>query len=140
MMVRNLRAIHFVNDQIGFAVGSFGGDSIYTGTSVVKTTDGGASWQRVAFEAEGQTIFGHFYGVFFTDADHGWVVGDLPQGGQSYSAVFRTNDGGRSWYRQRGPIGAFQYRKLTEVGFVDGNHGVIVGDGGLIVHTSNGGD
>jgi photosystem II stability/assembly factor-like uncharacterized protein len=138
-VVRNLRAIHFVNDQIGFAVGSFGSGSINTGSCVVKTTDGGASWQRVAFEAEGQTIFGHYYGVFFADAENGWVVGDLPQGGQSYGAVFRTTNGGSSWRRQKGPTGAFQYRKLTAVGFVDGDHGVIVGDKGLIVHTSNGG-
>jgi photosystem II stability/assembly factor-like uncharacterized protein len=138
-LVRDLRAIHFVNDQIGFAVGSFGSGSTNTGSCVVKTTDGGASWQRVAFEAEGQTIFGHYYGVFFADAENGWVVGDLPQGGQSYGAVFRTTNGGSSWRRQKGPTGAFQYRKLTAVGFVDGDHGVIVGDGGLIVHTSNGG-
>jgi photosystem II stability/assembly factor-like uncharacterized protein len=138
-LVRNLRGIHFVNDQIGFAVGSFGAGSIYEGTCVVKTTDGGASWQRVAFEAEGQPIFGHYYGVFFADENNGWVVGDLPQGGQSYGAVFRTSNGGSSWRRQKGPIGAFQYRKLNAVGFVDGNHGVIIGDKGLIVHTSNGG-
>jgi photosystem II stability/assembly factor-like uncharacterized protein len=138
-VVRNLRAVHFVNDQIGFAVGSFGSGSIDTGSCVVKTTDGGASWHRVAFETEGQTIFGHYYGAFFADAENGWVVGDLPQGGQSYGAVFRTNDGGSSWRRQKGPIGAFQYRKLRAVGFVDDNHGVIVGDKGLIVHTSNGG-
>lgn len=73
--------MHFVNDQIGFAVGSFGSGSLDTGSCVVKTTDGGASWHRVAFEAEGQTIFGHYYGVFFADAENGWVVGDLPQGG-----------------------------------------------------------
>lgn len=139
-LVRNLRAIYCVNDQIGFAVGSFGSGSINTGSCVVKTTDGGASWNRVAFETEGQTIFGHYYGVFFADADHGWVVGDLPQGGQSYGAVFYTNNGGNSWRRQRGPVGVFQYRKLRAVSFVDGNHGVIMGNNGLIVHTSNGGD
>ena len=138
-LVRDLRAVHFVNEQIGFAVGSFGSGSINTGSCVVKTADGGASWQRVAFETEGQTIFGHYYGVFFADADNGWVIGDLPQGGQSYGAVFSTDNGGSSWRRQEGPTGAFEYRKLRAVGFVDRNHGVIVGDQGLIVHTSNGG-
>ena len=138
-LIRNLRAIHFLNSQIGYAVGSYGSGTTSTGSCVVKTTDGGTSWLRVAFEAEGQTIFGHYYGVFFADEDNGWVVGDRPQGGESYGAVFYTDDGGGSWRRQKGPVGAFQYRKLRAVAFVDGENGVIVGDKGLIVHTSNGG-
>jgi photosystem II stability/assembly factor-like uncharacterized protein len=65
---------------------------------MVRTVDGGASWQ-------GWDMSGHatlLVDTYFTDADHGWVVGGLatvPDPGRKdvHAVVLRTEDGGRTW-------------------------------------------
>ncbi|MCS7046425.1 MAG: YCF48-related protein, partial [Gemmataceae bacterium] len=59
------------------------------GTVVLRSSDGGASWQR---HATGQPL--PLHGVFFLDEHRGWAVGDL-------GTILATTDGGRSWTVQR---------------------------------------
>jgi photosystem II stability/assembly factor-like uncharacterized protein len=66
-------------------------------------------------------------GVWFTDVQNGWVVGDA---GTSIS----TNDGGQSWNSV-----FLTVEDLQAVAFADQNLGLIVGDNGLILRTTNGG-
>lgn len=47
------------------------------------TSDGGDSWQAAS------GLLGTAYTPFFVDTQHGWAT--------AYSAVYRTDDGGRSW-------------------------------------------
>jgi photosystem II stability/assembly factor-like uncharacterized protein len=78
-----LRCVFFINQNNGYAV-SEGGD-------ILATTNSGYTWST-------QETFSsyEFRGVFFTDINHGWVVGEylgLPHA----AAVFVTENGGSTW-------------------------------------------
>jgi photosystem II stability/assembly factor-like uncharacterized protein len=68
--------------------------------------------------------------VVFTDASHGWAVGDL-------GAIVHTSDGGATWNGQ--DSGLTDGTMLSSVVFTDPSHGWAVGDGGTVIHTTNGG-
>jgi len=40
------------------------------------------------------------FGVYFTDSNHGWIVGGTP--GSQEAVVLRTTDGGSTWSRGAG--------------------------------------
>lgn len=114
-----LRHVHFVNTQVGWAVGSNG--------TVLKSTDGGQSWVQ-------QTVNNSalFIGCFFIDQNTGWIGGDL--------GVYKTTDGGATWNQQVGPMG------ITKLYFINATTGWAVGgvDGstpyvGDIYKTTDGG-
>lgn len=64
--------------------------------------------------------------VVFTDADHGFAVGQ-------YGTVLRTSDGGSTWIG-----GAVASSYLQDLIFV-GDLGIAVGNGGVIIRTPDGG-
>lgn len=71
------------------------------------------------------------------DGAHGWAVGRLSYGGARLSCVVRMTGGG-AW--ERIPF-AFEESALPNgVAFADATHGWIVGEGGVILATTNGGD
>ncbi len=107
----------FTDVNTGWAVG--------IGGTILKTTDGGASW---ASQISGTNY--NLWGVDFVDADHGWAVGD-------YGTVIYTTDGGATWNTQSLPSSP-AYPMLEDVSFYNGNAGVITG-GGYGYYTSNGG-
>ena len=57
-----------------------------------RTTDGGASWSRVAAPSAGWTYLG------FTDATHGVALGNFGTGGRQDSRLYYTTDGGASYH------------------------------------------
>jgi photosystem II stability/assembly factor-like uncharacterized protein len=78
---------HFINSKEGWAVG----DS----SSVLRTTDGGASWERI-WDSGGQP----YNSASFTDSRNGWVV--------NYSwavKLLHTYDGGVNWTPQLNTAG-----------------------------------
>ena len=70
---------------------------------------------------------GDLRGVWFTDANTGWIAGSI--------GLLHTTDGGHTWTATPGMGG---YR-LNAVQFTDALHGWVVGDGGVILHTADGG-
>jgi photosystem II stability/assembly factor-like uncharacterized protein/putative cell wall-binding protein len=130
-----LGAAAFVDTTHGWAVG--GGFDVYSspGTwgTILHTADGGVTWSR-----QGSGTTNWLDGVAFTDASHGWAVGD---GG----TIIHTGDGGVHWSPQASGSSAF----LNDVVFTDASHGWVVGTGGTtfegqelpcaILHTRNGG-
>lgn len=74
-----LTSIHFIDNNVGFAVGH---DAV-----ILKTTDGGASWTLKYAERRGEDPL---FGIYFTDANNGIAVG-------AFSKVMETTDGGESW-------------------------------------------
>ena len=74
-----LTAVHFHDDQLGWAVGH---DAV-----IVRTRDGGESWELLHFAPEEERPF---LDVWFRDADNGFVIG-------AYGYFLKTEDGGDSW-------------------------------------------
>ncbi|WP_422460704.1 YCF48-related protein [Endozoicomonas sp. ALB115] len=74
-----LTAVHFPSETIGYAVGH---DAI-----VLKTEDGGETWQQVYVDREATVPL---LDVWFSDSLHGFAVG-------AYGYIIETVDGGRSW-------------------------------------------
>lgn len=173
--------MQFVDEDTGFAVsrGSEFGQPQTWFVRVLRTTDGGATWEEVFFE-ERETFIGlnavsvpdagtivaagwnlvlrsedggdtwteqdtksertSFNSVFFTDADHGVLVGDRRIAGDEdpgVHLVLTTNDGGATWTDVAPATDGVEI--LVDVAFGDADHGVTTARGGEILRTSDGG-
>ena len=142
---KSLKGIHFVNENQGWIV------TYNTPTSsatdgypgyIYRTTDGGETW-----EAQFMTETALF-DLHFIDEEIGWVVGDR-------RSVFATTDSGETWkfvtdgsdQRHKSSYGQPEYLgneplhtfTLYDLDFTDSQNGWIVGDLGVILHTSSGG-
>ena len=120
-----IQSIEFVNQFTGWAVG---GDSGWGGTTdgiILKTTDGGETWEIK------QNLQTPLTDMDFINEYKGWAVG-------RNGLIKATSSGGESWVTQNGPIGG----TLTSVCFTDENNGWIVSmsNFGEIIHTTNGGN
>ena len=117
--------IHFINPLEGWAVGYSG---VYPDIGVLsyifRTTDGGLTWESQIHPTK---YYSKARSVYFTDRDHGWVVG-TDFGG----TILYTSNGGALWETVNFPADHNLYR----VEFMGRNRGWIVGDGGSILHTS----
>jgi len=121
--------VAFPDPQHGFICGEFG--------TLLVTSDGGATWMRQTAPTE-KTLFG----VYFTTPDRGWVVG-------IDGLVLRTEDAGRTWEVQHGHpevsgVEDISFRDaLKNPGMyavrVEGDYGVVVGDVGMVLTSSDGG-
>ncbi|GAB3156077.1 oxidoreductase [Micromonospora sonneratiae] len=78
-----LRGLAPINDRVAWASGS--------GGTVLRTVDGGATWQQVGPDVE-PTL--QFRDIEAFDADHA-VILSIGAGGES--RIYRTSDGGQSW-------------------------------------------
>ncbi len=112
-----LVAIHFVNENIGFMLNSSGG--------IIKTTDGGNTWTSVL---AAENVFGdYFTDLYFETELIGYKIGQA-------GTVKKTLDGGLTWGTQSFPT----VQNLNRIIPVD-NKVLIVGNGGTVAFTSNGG-
>ena len=116
-----LRDVFFISDTTGWVCS---GNS--DGTLLVfKTTDGGTIWTSAS---TGLTSERTYYGIFFTDASTGWVVGNP-------GLIFKTVNGADLWTAQTSGTA----NQLNDVFFIDSNTGWVAGNGGAILKTVNGG-
>jgi photosystem II stability/assembly factor-like uncharacterized protein len=77
-----LTSVSFIDANTGWAVGHWG--------AILKTTDGGETWQLQRLAAtEDRPLFG----VHFVDANHGVAVG-------LWSLILVTDDGGKTWTKK----------------------------------------
>ncbi len=79
--------IHVLNSKDVYVAG---------GRTILKTTDGGNSWQSMQVDNSDSTYL-DIRSVWFTDSLHGWI-GVENLGG--WGGVYRTTDGGLSWSNQ----------------------------------------
>lgn len=109
--------VFFVNNTTGFAVGQNG--------SILKSSDGGLSWNS-------QTVanVSYFNKVYFPSPQVGYAVGDgTPQG-----PIYKTTDGGNSWTAQvSGATGP-----LNDVFFINTLTGYAAGDQEVLKTTDGG--
>ncbi len=126
---RNLNAIlsiKFIDEQIGWAIGWYG--------KALKTTDGGENWEEASLGTEPNLSFNE---IVFANPLVGWIVG----GGQypnnkGYGRIFKTEDGGETWYKVHQNDISFLY----SIDFVGENLGFACGENGFIIKTTDGGD
>jgi photosystem II stability/assembly factor-like uncharacterized protein len=115
----NLLGVDMVDQRNGFAVGDIG---LMNG-AVLRTSDGGQTWQPVSRTDE------ILAAVDFVSITRGWVAGYAGR-------IQRTDDGGLSWKVQR-----IEHKNeiINSIFFLDDERGWAVGSGGLLLSTNNGG-
>jgi photosystem II stability/assembly factor-like uncharacterized protein len=125
-----LRAVYFVDERRGWAVGSRG--------ALLMTEDGGRSWAVRRAPTE-DTL----RDVYFADEQSGWLVCDrsiylLRTQQEPRSYLLRTTDGGANWSRVE-LTGAETDVLLTRVVFADNSRGWAFGEMGALYATTDGG-
>lgn len=151
---KSLKGVHFADENQGWIItyntptsGANSRDSqVPTKREnpgyIYRTMDGGETWE-VQFSTE-QALFN----LHFINKQTGWVVGD-------HRSVFSTVNGGETWefitdgssQRHKSSYGQPEYLgneplhtfTLYDIDFTDSQNGWIVGDLGVILHTSSGG-
>lgn len=116
----DLRGICFVDPVNGWTVGDSG--------KVLRTNDGGVSWTP---QTSGTTR--SLYAVFFLNTSLGWAVGGQELGGGQ--VIFRTSNGGLTWTESPAVSDACLY----DVMFLSSTLGLCVGEGGLVLRSTDGG-
>lgn len=114
--------VFFVNNQTGWAVG-FAGAFANTGPKIMKTTDGGTTWN-----AQSVSVSDGLYAVYFVNDQIGYGVG-------RFSSVVKTTNGGATWI----PQSVNPSNWLIDVRFKDELNGWAVGSSGSVVKTTDGG-
>ncbi len=108
-----LRDVFFINENLGWVVGSQG--------KVLKTTDGGNSWQNISINTSVS-----LNSVWFVSSEIGFIAG-------SNGLAFKTIDGGTTWNSFNLGYNII----LNEIQFTQSEIGFITGDDGLIFKTTN---
>ena len=120
-------SIRFSDKKRGYVIGSVlrhtRNDDIVVDSLLMRTEDGGETWQRITVPTKTE-----LFHLDFSGNSHGWIVGD---GG----VVLATTDEGRTWSKQISGTAM----PLYNVDFRDEKEGYIVGKSGTILRTSNGG-
>jgi photosystem II stability/assembly factor-like uncharacterized protein len=160
-----LYSVRFTSKKRGWIVGSVSRRDTVVDSLVLKTTDGGTSWQRLRVPTKSELI-----NLDFSGDKRGWIVGNsgvvlhtrdagetwaLQQSGTTatlYSVEFRgdkdgwavgergtiikTRDGGETWRAVESPVRT----TLLSVRFANDEEGWVVGRGGVILRTEDGGN
>lgn len=119
-----LYSVRFTSKKRGWIVGSVSRRERVVDSLVLKTTDGGASWERVSVPTKSELI-----NLAFSGDKRGWIVG-------ASGVVLHTRDGGESWTLQDARTTAALY----SVDFDNDKRGWAVGERGVILKTENGGE
>lgn len=88
------------------------------GRTLLRTVDGGATWQEGRLPPDLGGKLQRFRDLFFLDANHGWAIIWETE----TSVLIRTDDGGRTWTRAPS-------QPSSAVGFLDAVRFVSVGSG-----------
>ena len=106
-----LRGVSAVNERVAWASGS--------GATVLRTTDGGASWQKLSVTTDAVD----FRDIDAVDAETAYVVSI---GNGPASRIYKTTDAGASWIMQFKNEDAKAF--LDAMSFWDADHGIVFGD------------
>jgi len=106
-----LRGVSAVNNRVAWASGS--------GTTVLRTEDGGASWKKITVTSDALD----FRDIDAVDEKTAYV---LSIGNGDASRIYKTTDSGATWTLQfRNDDGK---RFLDAMSFWDADHGLVIGD------------
>ena len=113
-------AICFVNSTTGFVGCNYG--------KILKTTDGGETWQRISLPDT--TIDDYNRSIRFFDPNLGFVLCN----NSKLSKIYKTTDGGLTWNNTISITGTFMY----QLDFSDPTTGIAVGTANNMYYTTNG--
>jgi photosystem II stability/assembly factor-like uncharacterized protein len=120
LTVPALKHVQFLNPQRGWAVGN--ASALYP-TGIFRTEDGGRSWSTLP-----TSVPGRWTAADFRDFEVGIVAGENGRLARvAVPAVDAVN------------VAGLGERPLRAVGFSDARRGWLVGDGGLVMHTTDAG-
>ena len=124
----DLTTVFFLDENTGF-VGT-------KDPEIWTTSDGGQNWETMTPGALSSSGTEWIQDIFFVDDNHGWIAA-YSGGATSFpgAAILRTTDGGESWTT---PIDN-DSTNINSVFFLETNTGWAVGQGGLIMHSTDGG-
>jgi photosystem II stability/assembly factor-like uncharacterized protein len=106
-----LRGVSAVNERVAWASGA--------GSTVLRTADGGQTWQKLTVTADKLD----FRDIDAIDAQTAYV---LAIGNGPASRIYKTTDGGKTWTLQF--KNEDQKAFLDAMSFWDANHGIVFGD------------
>ncbi len=110
----DLKDIHFLNRDTGYAVGSQGG--------IIKTINGGVSWLQ-----QNSGINPTIRGVYFVTPNYGFACADSGR-------ILKTLDGGMNWIQQNSGT----VNNLIDVHFASPKMGLVVGTGKVLFTNDSG--
>ena len=129
--VNEIPYVFFLDRNLGWASAINYSTTPY-GTILLKTTNGGASWQSQPFPIE--NIF--MSCILFTDSLHGWM-GAKPNG------IFKTTNGGSTWTQAVIDTSTLAFFPVLDIEFYNQKYGYASGGildvAGVIWRTTNGG-
>lgn len=121
-----------------FDVAAIGPDEVWISGdfgTLLHTTNGGASWDRLILPEEtfgdGYLADRLFNGIEFDGPDQGWIAGEFATG-------LRTVDGGKTWTNREEISGAIPDIYLFDIG-ASGESAVAGGVGGVVLFTHDNG-
>jgi photosystem II stability/assembly factor-like uncharacterized protein len=114
-------SLSFIDENNGWAAGQ---------QYIYRTTNAGTTWKDTVLS----NINGQIESIFFKDNLHGWFICNSTDKNGS-NRVYYTNDGGLNWNVQADNIEKW----LKKIFFINQSKGWIVGEGGTILGTDNGG-
>lgn len=120
-------SIRFSDRRRGLAIGSIWrtvrNREIVIDSLVMRTEDGGETWQRTIVPAKGE-----LYHLDYNGSSRAWIVGD-------HGVILATTDSGKTWRKQASGV----TEPLFNIDFRDDKDGYAVGKNGIILRTENGG-
>ncbi|HXF99987.1 MAG TPA: T9SS type A sorting domain-containing protein, partial [Bacteroidota bacterium] len=133
-ITNNIQEIFMLNERLGWALAHeyFVDTSVWYGTRILTTTNGGTTWTQEQYPVWGD----YFNAIFYTDSLHGWMAGE-------FGKLVRTTNAGLSW--QPAVVDSSPYAQWTlvnvkffspQIGFAMGGRIDIIG---VVWRTTNGG-
>ncbi len=122
----NFSDMSFIDDNVGLAVS---GGALGVSGAIMRTTDGGATWQSVAYKYvtnTGSVAIGSFSDVHFVTPSIAYAVG-------SGGLMVKSTDGGINWTTINTPLTSLG-RNINALHFLNKDTGYI---GGAAINTSN---
>lgn len=122
-----LTDVNMLNDKVGWACGE--------GSNVIKTVDGGATWQQLAAFGVGGS--NHLSYLDFIDEKTGWIAApyDFDVVGKS-TLLCSTTDGGSTWNRINLPA---DIKGVAAIELLSSDKGYVLDQQGNMFITANGG-